>query len=285
MIKFTQVHKTYPKQVGKSLAHHALKGISFCLDKGETLGLIGQNGAGKSTSIRLIMGYMAADKGEILVRGDKSASPKVRRCIGYLPETSTFPPNLTCSELLQFAGQCCDMAKKEIDKQSDVLLKRLGIWENRNRRLSQFSKGMQQRASFAAALIHNPELLILDEPMSGLDPIGRAEIISLIQDLQNQGKSILFCSHLLDDVERITNKVAILHHGNLLYNGAINTLCEKQSEWLIELKETKELVQVRNEEELADVLSKHATNVVTVRRAKETLQNAFVRVVGGATDE
>jgi len=281
MIVFEHVHKTYPKQVGKSAAKYALKGVSFVLKQGETLGLIGQNGAGKSTSIRLIMGYMSADKGQVSVLGDTKASPVVRRRIGYLPETSSFPANLTCMELLRFAGQCCDMKKKDIIIQSERLLKRLGIWDDRNRRLSQYSKGMQQRASFAAALIHDPELLILDEPMSGLDPIGRAEIIGLIQDLQQQGKSILFCSHLLDDVERITNQVAILHKGDLLYNGSIDDLCAQQSEWIIELRDGQTL-SVDHEQNLPALLKEHADEITGVRRAKESLQDAFVRVVEGA---
>ena len=240
--------------------------------------MIGQNGAGKSTSIRLIMGYMAADKGEVRVLGSSHASPKVRRRIGYLPETSSFPPNLTAMELLRFAGQCCDMRKKAILEQSEKLLKRLGIWDARNRRLSQYSKGMQQRASFAAALMHDPELLILDEPMSGLDPIGRAEIIGLIQDLQQQGKSILFCSHLLDDVERITNKVAILHHGNVLYNGAITDLCANRSGWVIELDHGA-VLEADDKSKLEPLLVEHAGVVVGVRRNRESLQDGFVRVV------
>ncbi len=281
MIVFDQVHKTYPKQIGRSPAHHALKGVSFALKQGKTLGLIGQNGAGKSTSIRLIMGYMQADKGLMSVLGDTDAAPKVRRQIGYLPETSTFPPNLTSMELLRFAGQCCDMNKKDILTQAEILLKRLGIWESRNRRLSQYSKGMQQRASFAAALIHNPKLLILDEPMSGLDPIGRSEIISLIQDLQVEGKSILFCSHLLDDVERITNDVAILHQGELLYNGNILELCQHQDEWHIRLDD-ETMLMAKDADEKSRLLSQYVDRVVSVRRATESLQDAFVRTVEGA---
>jgi len=229
MIQFTDVHKTYPKQINRCPAHHALKGISLSLKQGQTLGLIGQNGAGKSTSIRLIMSYMRADKGKLVILNENTPSPSTRKHIGYLPETSTFPANLTCMELLRFAGRCCDMPGKLIIERSETLLTRLGIFDARNRRLSEYSKGMQQRASFAAALIHDPELLILDEPMSGLDPIGRAEIIALIHDLRAQGKSILFCSHLLDDVERITDDVAILHQGHMLYNGAISDLCAQRS--------------------------------------------------------
>jgi len=226
MIQFNQVHKTYPKKINQSPAHHALKGISFSLKQGETLGMIGQNGAGKSTSIRLLMGYIRADKGSVRVLDDEYITPNTRKRIGYLPETSNFPPDLTCMELLNFTARCCDMNKQAITERAEVLLHQLGIWEARNRRISQYSKGMRQRASFATALIHDPELLILDEPMSGLDPIGGAEIIALIQELQAQNKSILFCSHLLDDVERITNNVAILHQGNMLHDGKIHSLIQ-----------------------------------------------------------
>jgi len=282
MIQFTQVHKTYPKQINKSSAHHALKGISFSLKQGETLGLIGQNGAGKSTSIRLIMGYMQADKGHVHVFQGENISPASRRRIGYLPETSTFPANLTGMELLLFAGRCCDMTKKEILERAQMLLNKLGIWDARNRRISEYSKGMRQRASFAAALIHDPELLILDEPMSGLDPIGRSEIIALIHELRAQNKSILFCSHLLDDVERITNHVAILHQGNMLYDGAIAELCRSQTKWLITTNNSDPVIAY-SQTELAALLHQHAAHIISVTHLKETLQDAFVRVVQGAS--
>jgi len=278
MIQFIEVHKTYPKQINRSPAKHALKGVSFALNQGKTLGLIGQNGAGKSTSIRLIMGYMRPDQGEVIVLQDEKNNPSLRQQIGYLPETSTFPPNLTCMELLYFAGRCCDMPRKAIAERAETLLKRLGIWHDRNRRLSEYSKGMQQRASFAAALIHDPQLLILDEPMSGLDPIGRSEIIELIHDLRSQGKSILFCSHLLDDVERITGHVAILHQGNVLYDGAIANLCADHSDWSIDMR-NGETISVKHEEKLSLILHQHADQIVGMRQIGENLQDAFVRVI------
>jgi len=228
MIQFQHVHKTYPKQINKTPAKHALKGISFHLKKGQTLGLIGQNGAGKSTTIRLIMGYMRVDLGNIQILDSKIINPNARKNLGYLPETSSFPADLSCMELLNFAGRCCDMNKQDILQRAEPLLKKLNIWDVRKRRISTYSKGMRQRASFAAALIHDPELLILDEPMSGLDPMGRAEIIALIHELQAQQKTILFCSHLLDDVECITNDVAILHQGEMLYDGTIKALTTDQ---------------------------------------------------------
>jgi ABC-2 type transport system ATP-binding protein len=183
-------------------------------------------------------------------------------------------------ELLHFAGRCCDMQKKAIGERGEALLQRLGIWESRNRRLSEYSKGMQQRASFAAALIHDPELLILDEPMSGLDPIGRSEIIALIHDLRAAGKSILFCSHLLDDVERITDQVAILHQGNLLYAGAITDLCAASSGSMVSMRDGRKL-EAGSEADLATMLQQHAEQVIGVRQGREDLQAAFVRLVKG----
>ncbi len=225
MICFEDVRKTYPRQVGEKAARAALKGVSFRLGRGETLGLIGQNGAGKSTSIRLIMDFIRPDEGRILILGSPPARPEVRARIGYLPETFTFPENLTCGELLDFAARCAGVPRAEAQRRARLWLERLGIPGTERRLLRGFSKGMRQRASFAAALIHDPELLILDEPMSGLDPLGREDIIALISELQSAGKSILFCSHLLDDVQRITRRVAVLHRGRILFDGETDDFC------------------------------------------------------------
>jgi len=161
-----------------------------------------------------------------------------------------------------------------------MLLQRLGIWHTRKRRLNTYSKGMRQRASFAAALIHEPELLILDEPMSGLDPIGRSEIIGLIHDLRSQGKSILFCSHLLDDVERITERVAIIHEGHLLYDGAITDLCSDQTTWSVDMR-NGEMMTADDARELSALLRQHADQITGIRQGGESLQDAFVRIVQG----
>jgi len=224
MIKFEHVGKTYPKQLG-SEAHVALSDVSFQMGEGETLGLIGPNGAGKSTSIRLLLNFIRPDQGTLQLLGESPATPTVRRRIGYLPEVASFPRNLTCMDMLRFAGETCHMSTHKIDAVAEKWLKRLDLWEARHRLLRGFSKGMQQRAGFAMALIHDPELFILDEPMSGLDPVGRAEVVSLIQELKAKGKSVLFCSHLLDDVERLADKLLVLHQGSVLFSGSPEELC------------------------------------------------------------
>lgn len=229
VIQFRHVWKTYEKQVG-SEAYTALQDVSFVLNKGETLGLIGANGAGKSTSIKLLMNFIRPDQGTITLLEKSPDNNEVRRHIGYLPETANFPANLTVLDMLRYTGTTCNIAKQDLVLTSEKWLRHLGLWEVRRRPLRNFSKGMQQRANFAIALIQDPELLILDEPMSGLDPLGRADILSLIHDLQKIGKSILFCSHILEDVDQLVDNILILHKGKALFHGAPSILCEEQQQ-------------------------------------------------------
>ena len=228
MIKLQNIHKTYPKQLG-SPAHKALETISFHLKKGEVMGLIGANGAGKSTTIRLIMDFIRPDQGDISVLGHPPSFPLIRQKIGYLPEVARFPQNLTCMEMIRFAGETCQMQRKQIEEAAEKWLTRLDLWHAKDRLLRGFSKGMQQRASFAMALIHEPDLLVLDEPMSGLDPIGRAKIVALILELKQDGKSILLCTHLLDDINRIVDQLLVLHQGKVRYAGELSNFYQEPS--------------------------------------------------------
>ncbi len=202
--------------------------VSFSLDLGKTLGLVGANGAGKSTSICLIMDFIRPDHGTIQVFGKPPHDPEVRLKIGYLPEKTAFPPNLNVLDMLKFVGQTCRMSKSDIVTSGEKWLQRLNLWDFRKNLLRNYSKGMQQRASFAIAMIHDPDLLILDEPMSGLDPIGRADIIRLIKELKEKGKTILFCSHLLEDIDRLADDVLILHKGQNLFHGPPSIICQEQ---------------------------------------------------------
>jgi ABC-2 type transport system ATP-binding protein len=227
MIHFENVWKTYPKQIGDK-AHTALSDVSFSLNSGETLGLVGANGAGKSTTIRLLMGFLKPDQGSIQLLGDAPRNHFIRRRIGYLPETASFPSNLTVLDMLRFTGNTCLLSSREIAAASKKWLTALGLWEARKRPLRHYSKGMQQRANFALALLNDPDLLILDEPMSGLDPFGRADITNLIMELKREGKTILFCSHILEDVDRLVDSVLVLHKGHSLFHGQVKDLCKQQ---------------------------------------------------------
>lgn len=228
MINFHAVTKTYAKEIGAPV-HTALAGLSFSVAKGETLGLVGANGAGKSTSIKLLMDFIRPDSGTIRLFDGTPGSPHIRQQIGYLPEVANFPANLSVNDLLRFTGTTCDVAREVLDERSHELLNLLDLWEVRHRPLRTYSKGMQQRANFAIALINDPELIILDEPMSGLDPMGRKKIIDLIGQLKDAGKTILFCSHILEDVDRLVDSILVLHKGMKLFHGTPGELTVQES--------------------------------------------------------
>ena len=217
-VAFSEVWKTYEKEFGH-FSKPALKGVSFVVRKGETVGLIGANGAGKSTCIRLLMDFIRPDQGMISMSGSDARYSALRSDVGYLPEIASFPTNLTVLDLLKFVGRTHRLSTSSLGERSENLLHLLGLWEARKKPLRSYSKGMQQRAGFVLALVHDPSFLILDEPMSGLDPIGRAQIGELIATLKGEGKTILFCSHILEDVDRLADRLLILHEGEKRFDG------------------------------------------------------------------
>ncbi|MFH0782009.1 MAG: ABC transporter ATP-binding protein [Pseudomonadota bacterium] len=223
MINFQTVSKAYTKEIGTPI-HMALDDLSFSLEQGKTIGLIGANGAGKSTAIKLLMDFIRPNKGTIRLFQASPDTPQLRRRIGYLPEVANFPANLCVLDLLRFTAESCGIAKDLLKQRSQELLNMLDLWGARRRPLRTYSKGMQQRANFAIALINDPELLILDEPMSGLDPMGRKKIIDLIYQLKESNKTLLFCSHILEDVDRLVDNVLLLHKGKKLFFGTPDEL-------------------------------------------------------------
>lgn len=227
MIAFENISKTYPKEIG-GRSQTVLTGLSFSLEKGQTLGLVGPNGAGKSTTIKLLMDFIRPDQGTIRLFGAPPNTPQLRKHIGYLPEVANFPANLNVIDLLRFTSLACGIPKKRYLEKAEELLSHLDLWEVRRRPLRTYSKGMQQRANFAIALINDPDLLILDEPMSGLDPIGRKKIIDLIWALKSAGKTILFCSHILEDVDKLVDAVLLLHKGKKLFFGSPGQLASQE---------------------------------------------------------
>lgn len=213
-ILIKNISKTYVSEF-KRKKKTAVDNISLSIDKTEVFGIIGVNGAGKSTIIKMLMGFITPDSGQILISGKISSDPDSRFKIGYLPENPYFYDNLTAKELLMFSCQASGLDKKTADKRIKILLNRVGLYAEKNQKLRTFSKGMTQRAGICFALVHDPDIIILDEPMSGLDPLGRRMVIDLIEDLKKGGKTVLFCSHILNDVERICDRVAIMDGGSL----------------------------------------------------------------------
>ncbi len=194
----------------------AVEDVSFSIKSGDVYGIIGRNGAGKSSILKMLLGFIKPDSGKISIYGKPPIDPSSRQKIGYLPENPYFYDHLTAEELLNFSTSASGINRNIAKSNIDNLLKRVGLFEVKKQRLRTYSKGMTQRAGLCFALVHDPEIVILDEPMSGLDPLGRKMVIELINDLKNRGKTILFCSHILNDVERICDQVAVMDKGKLL---------------------------------------------------------------------
>jgi ABC-2 type transport system ATP-binding protein len=188
----------------------ALRGVTFAVERGHIFGFVGPNGAGKTTTIRTLMGLIRPTAGTATLLGHELPSRAARRKIGFLPEAPYFYDYLTVGELCDLAGRLFGMAPAARRKRADELIERVGLAGARGMSLKKFSKGMLQRAGLAQALMNDPELVVLDEPMSGLDAIGRKEVRDLILELRDQGKTVFFSTHILSDVEAITDRVAII---------------------------------------------------------------------------
>jgi ABC-2 type transport system ATP-binding protein len=193
----------------------ALKGISFTVEPGEVFGFLGPNGAGKSTTIKCLVGLIKPSSGSTRIKGVPASEVESRRHIGYLPENPAFFDYLSALEYLGFVGRNFGMPAAELSSRSDQVLRQLDLWDARKRPIRGYSKGMVQRLGIAQALLHDPELYILDEPMSGLDPIGRALVKEIMLDLKKRGKSVFFSTHITADVESVCDRVGIILNGEL----------------------------------------------------------------------
>ena len=194
----------------------ALKSVTFKVQRNEVFGVIGLNGAGKSSLLKVLMGFVRPDSGSVQVAGSPAGSAANRRLIGYLPEHPSLYPNLSVTEHLQFAARVGGLSNQQTTERIRTVLDQVGLSEVAKTPIKRFSKGMTQRAALAYAILLEPEILILDEPMSGLDPLGRQLVIDLIRACKTKGTTILFCSHILTDVERICDRIGIMHRGQLV---------------------------------------------------------------------
>jgi len=201
-----------------------LKGISFTVKENEVYGFLGPNGAGKTTTIKVLNTIVFPDGGSVKIFGEPLGGKKIKNKIGFLPEQPYFYEYLTAFEFLKFCGNLFGLTGKELERRIFELLKLVGLDGKEGLQLRKFSKGMLQRIGIAQALINDPELVILDEPMSGLDPIGRMEIRELIRGLKEKGKTIFFSSHIISDVELLADRVCILHKGKKMAEGRIGEL-------------------------------------------------------------
>ena len=203
----------------------ALESLDLEIRSGEVFGFLGPNGAGKSTTIKILMNLIYPDTGQATIGGIDVREPTARRLVGYLPESPYFYDYLTAEELLWFGGRASGMDSKHIRERTDMLIGKVDLEKAKKRQLRTYSKGMLQRAGLALALIHDPKVVILDEPMSGLDPIGRKMVGDLIIELKGQEKTVFFSSHILNDIERFSDRAGIIIGGRLrIVDSLVNLL-------------------------------------------------------------
>lgn len=216
--------------------------FSLIVPSGSIVGFLGANGAGKTTTLKMIVGISSPDSGSIFLDGKTISEGDTKKHIGFMPELPSFYEYLTGSEFLSF---CETLSRGNADftqKKSEEIFRKVGLSKAKNTPIGEYSKGMRQRLAFAQAIVHEPKHIFLDEPLDGLDPIGRKEFKQLIKDLRNEGKTIFFSSHILFDAEELCDQIAIIHQGRSVYTGNIPDFCagktlEKQFVDTVELLE------------------------------------------------
>src|SRR5689334_4551907 len=221
-LKIESLSKSYTVGFLKKQIRPALKDLTLTVEIGETFGFLGPNGAGKTTTLKLLMGIIFPSSGTARILGRDFHDPEIKRKIGFLPEQPYFYDYLSAPELLDYYGELSGMAREARKQRIPEVLGRVGLPDVGNKQLRKFSKGMLQRVGIAQAIIHDPEVLFLDEPMSGLDPLGRHEIRELIQSLKDSGKTIFFSTHILSDAEALCDRVGVIHKGELRGVGVVN---------------------------------------------------------------
>lgn len=281
----------------------ALKDFDLKVSEGTVFGLLGPNGAGKTTLVKILLGIVFQTLGSAKVLGQNISNYEVRKQIGYLPENHKFPPYLNGEDVLRYVGRLSGVSKQKIDQRAGELLALVKMEKWRKTKVKKYSKGMMQRLGLAQALINDPTLLFLDEPTDGVDPIGRKEIRDILVRLKNEGKTIFINSHLLSEVELISDRVAILNKGELIREGTVEDLTTDKETYSISLatEVTEEIIRdvlpdfsidkltahgfelkVNNEEELNICIDKlRATGLMikSIVHVKMSLEDMFISLI------
>jgi ABC-2 type transport system ATP-binding protein len=255
----------------------ALNALNLTIHRGEIFGLLGPNGSGKTTTIKLLLGLLFPTEGDAIVFGQPAITVEKNERIGYLPEESYLYRFLNADETLDFYGRLFNLAPAERRKRAGELIEKVGLAGDRKRILKEYSKGMRQRIGLAQALINDPELIILDEPTSGLDPLGTRWMKDLIIDLRNQGKTVLMCSHRLEDVQDVCDRIAILYNGDLQELGEVDRLLE--DEVRVELRASGVRLSDELKRDLEAVLERHGGKLESFGHPTTTLEDLFLRIV------
>ncbi|MFY7878058.1 MAG: ABC transporter ATP-binding protein [Pirellula sp.] len=254
---------------------HALKSLDIEVRRGEIFGLLGPNGSGKSTTIKLMLGLLFPSSGRAFVFGKDATDVSKNERIGYLPEESYLYKFLNAEETLDFYGRLFDMPAEVRRERTEQLIQMVGLQRARRRQLKEYSKGMTRRIGLAQALINEPEFLVLDEPTTGLDPIGTREMKDLILRLREQGKTILMCSHQLADVQDVCDRVAILHQGDLKELGRVQDLLKVQDVTEIHARGLDE----KTKQEIKDLIARSSGELLQMDNPTTTMEELFLDIV------
>lgn len=302
MIKIVNLNKSYKD-------FEVLNGISFEIKRGTIYGLLGPNGAGKTTIMNILAGLIDYNSGEIYIDGSNFRKNKreLLKTVGYLPQAPVFYNYMNAAEYLHFIGEVSGLSKKESKEKTIQLLESVKLSDAASRRIGQYSGGMRQRLGIAVALFNNPKIVILDEPTAALDPEGRAAILELIQDLKSSGRTILFSTHILSDIERVCNEVSIINQGKIVVSDNLENLIQKyvQPIFDIEFEEyfndiyqkissiqwvenvvidgTRASIYVKDvntaKAELLPILAANRTPILSYSLRKSNLEDIFIRLV------
>jgi len=296
-IEIKSLTKEYAVGFWKKKRRPALKSLNLTVETGETFGFLGPNGAGKTTTLKLLMGIIFPTSGSATILGKDFHDPEVKRRVGFLPEQPYFYDYLSAPELLDYYAQLSGVAADVRKQRIGELLGRVGLSDVGNKQLRKFSKGMLQRVGIAQAIIHDPEVVFLDEPMSGLDPVGRHEVRELIQSLKDAGKTIFFSTHILSDAEALCDRVAVIHKGELRGVGVVNDFRSSISEkteviWLgaaalpavkdllieshITVDTVRGIVQSVDLDRLLEKLRQQGARLISVTPVHRTLEDYFL---------
>lgn len=255
----------------------ALRALNFQIRHGEIFGLLGPNGSGKTTTIKLLLGLLFPTDGEAFIFGKPAADVAKNERIGYLPEESYLYRFLNAEETLDFYGRLFNLDPKVREKRAQELIEKVGLKADRKRNLREYSKGMRQRIGLAQALINDPDLVILDEPTSGLDPAGAVWMKGLIVELRKQGKTVLMCSHRMEDVQDVCDRIAILNEGELQAYGEVRTLLQDANRVEMQAKGLPLTAALRRD--LEEVLRKHGGELESLGHARISMEEYFMRIV------
>ncbi|TGU72272.1 ABC transporter ATP-binding protein [Geomonas terrae] len=297
-IDVRSIGKTFTKKLTKKVC--ALNDVSFSVAEGSAFGFIGPNGAGKSTTIKILMGLLRPDSGNTFFYGQNSFEPAARKRVGYLAENPAYYDYLTPRELLEFVACHYDTPAAARADRVDEVLEQVGLTAAADRPIRSLSKGMVQRIGLGQTLVHDPDLYILDEPMSGLDPLGRVLVADIIQQLKRRGKTVFFSTHIINDVERICDDVLLLVGGSVRYHGSVKTVVDQSyntyevvvrndaaaaaMEPGLVLSEAREGETVRlsvPKQNLEAVIAKvsHHGELLSVEPERRTLEQIFVELI------